>query len=126
MTGFSESRRQAVHMTMASFALLLRVLAWWQAALCAVAAFLFNLFVLLGFTAGDGTQYFVAQGGTHRFVGIDGQYPVAAGQIKRPVLLRPETRPVGDLDTGAELAANLGRSIRTPRIEYNHLVGKSN
>jgi uncharacterized protein (TIGR00297 family) len=31
---------------MASFALLLRVLTWWQAALCAVAAFLFNLIVL--------------------------------------------------------------------------------
>ena len=33
-------------MAMASFALLLRFLTWWQAALCAVAAFLFNLFVL--------------------------------------------------------------------------------
>jgi uncharacterized protein (TIGR00297 family) len=33
-------------MTMASFALLLRVLTWWQAALCAGAAFLFNLVVL--------------------------------------------------------------------------------
>ncbi len=46
MTGFSESRRQTLHMAMASFALLLRVLTWWQAALCAVAAFLFNVFVL--------------------------------------------------------------------------------
>ncbi len=46
MTGFSEYRRQALHVTMASFALLLRVLTWWQAALCAVAAFLFNLLVL--------------------------------------------------------------------------------
>ncbi len=46
MTGFSEYRRQSLHVTMASFALLLRVLTWWQAALCAVAAFLFNLLVL--------------------------------------------------------------------------------
>lgn len=46
MTTYSESRRQILHMAMASFALLLRVLTWWQAALCAVAAFLFNLFVL--------------------------------------------------------------------------------
>ncbi len=46
MTGFSEYRRQTLHVTMASFALLLRVLTWWQAALCAVAAFLFNLLVL--------------------------------------------------------------------------------
>lgn len=46
MTSFSETRRQLLHMTMVSFALLLRFLTWWQAALCAVAAFLFNLLVL--------------------------------------------------------------------------------
>ena len=46
MNEFSESRRQAVHVLMALFALTLRYLAWWQAALCAVAAFLFNLLVL--------------------------------------------------------------------------------
>jgi uncharacterized protein (TIGR00297 family) len=46
MTGYSETRRQTLHMAMAAFALLLRVLTWWQAALCAVTAFLFNLFVL--------------------------------------------------------------------------------
>ena len=46
MTDFSETRRQMLHMAMASFALLLRALTWWQAALCALAAFLFNLFVL--------------------------------------------------------------------------------
>jgi uncharacterized protein (TIGR00297 family) len=40
------SRRQAVHMTMGLFALALRFLTWWQAAACAVAAFLFNFFVL--------------------------------------------------------------------------------
>jgi uncharacterized protein (TIGR00297 family) len=46
MTLFSETKRQALHMSMASFALLLRFLTWWQAALCAVAAFLFNVLVL--------------------------------------------------------------------------------
>ncbi|HSK11170.1 MAG TPA: DUF92 domain-containing protein [Vicinamibacterales bacterium] len=46
MSEFSETRRQVVHMLMALFALLLRFLAWWQAALCALAAFLFNLVVL--------------------------------------------------------------------------------
>jgi len=46
VTGYSEYRRQTLHVAMASFALLLRVLTWWQAALCALAAFLFNLFVL--------------------------------------------------------------------------------
>jgi uncharacterized protein (TIGR00297 family) len=43
---FSESRRQLVHMAMGGFALLLRVLTWWQAALCALTAFLFNLLIL--------------------------------------------------------------------------------
>jgi uncharacterized protein (TIGR00297 family) len=46
MTTFSESRRQALHMSMAAFALLLRFLTWWQAAACAAAAFLFNLVAL--------------------------------------------------------------------------------
>jgi uncharacterized protein (TIGR00297 family) len=46
VTDFSETRRQMLHMAMASFALLLRALTWWQAALCAAAAFLFNVFVL--------------------------------------------------------------------------------
>lgn len=46
MSGFSETRRQSIHMAMASFALLLRFLTWWQAAICAAGAFLFNFFVL--------------------------------------------------------------------------------
>jgi uncharacterized protein (TIGR00297 family) len=46
VTMFSEDRRQALHISMAAFALVLRVLTWWQAALCALASFLFNLFVL--------------------------------------------------------------------------------
>jgi dolichol kinase len=43
---FSETARQIVHMSMCVFALLLRVLTWWQAALCAVAALAFNAVVL--------------------------------------------------------------------------------
>jgi uncharacterized protein (TIGR00297 family) len=43
---FSETARQIVHMSMSVFALLLRVLTWWQAALCALAALLFNAVVL--------------------------------------------------------------------------------
>lgn len=41
-----ELARKMVHFSMAGFALLLRWLTWEQAALCAVAAFLFNLLVL--------------------------------------------------------------------------------
>jgi uncharacterized protein (TIGR00297 family) len=43
---FSETARQIVHMSMSVFALLLRVLTWRQAAVCALAALLFNAVVL--------------------------------------------------------------------------------
>jgi uncharacterized protein (TIGR00297 family) len=43
---FSETPRQLLHMAMGAFALLLRVLTWWQAALCAVTALIFNAVVL--------------------------------------------------------------------------------
>jgi uncharacterized protein (TIGR00297 family) len=43
---YSETARQIVHMSMSVFALLLRVLTWWQAALCALAALVFNAVVL--------------------------------------------------------------------------------
>ena len=43
---FSETRRQIIHIVMAGFALALRFLTWWQAALCALVALLFNAFVL--------------------------------------------------------------------------------
>lgn len=43
---FSETRRQIVHIAMSGFALLLPWLTWWQAALCALGALLFNVFVL--------------------------------------------------------------------------------
>lgn len=42
----TEARRKAVHLGMAAFALLLKWLDWRAAALCALAAFAFNLFVL--------------------------------------------------------------------------------
>jgi uncharacterized protein (TIGR00297 family) len=43
---FSEVARQLVHILMGAFALALRVLTWWQAALLALAAVLFNAVVL--------------------------------------------------------------------------------
>ena len=46
MTGHSGDARRAVHIGMAAFALLLRVLTPWQAAAFATAALLLNLFVL--------------------------------------------------------------------------------
>lgn len=46
MTAHSESARQWVHIGSAGFALLLRVLSWWQAAVMAAGALVFNLLVL--------------------------------------------------------------------------------
>ena len=46
MTARSEYTRQLVHMAMGGFAFALRFLTWWQAALLAGSAVLFNLFVL--------------------------------------------------------------------------------
>ncbi len=43
---FSETRRQVIHISMVAFALLLRSLTWWQAALCALGALAFNALVL--------------------------------------------------------------------------------
>jgi uncharacterized protein (TIGR00297 family) len=51
-SGFSETRRQVVHITMGGFALLLRWITWWQAAALASIALLFNAFVL-PHTGGD-------------------------------------------------------------------------
>ena len=46
MREYSETRRKLLHIGMGGFAMLLRVLTWQQAAAGAVAALLFNLFVL--------------------------------------------------------------------------------
>lgn len=43
---FSETRRQIIHIGMVGFALALPYLTWWQAALCALLALLFNALVL--------------------------------------------------------------------------------
>ena len=45
-SGFSENRRQIVHIAMGSFALLLRFLTWWEAAALAGLAVAFNLYAL--------------------------------------------------------------------------------
>ena len=46
MGASKEVRRQLVHILVGGMALLLRWLTWWQSALVAIAAVLFNLFLL--------------------------------------------------------------------------------
>jgi uncharacterized protein (TIGR00297 family) len=52
VTAYSETRRQTVHIAMAGFALLLRYLAWPQAAALALVALLFNTFALASLAPG--------------------------------------------------------------------------
>lgn len=46
MAESSEYRRKTLHIGVGAFALLLRYLTWWQAALCAIGAFVFNAWIL--------------------------------------------------------------------------------
>jgi uncharacterized protein (TIGR00297 family) len=118
VTSFSESRRQAVHVAMASFALLLRVLTWWQAALCAVAAFLFNLFVLprIGGEA------------LHRPVDAERGYPLGILFYPLSVLLLilafPRRLDVvaaawGILAFGDGAATIVGTRVKSPALPWN-------
>ena len=49
----SEGLRKTVHVSMAGFALLLRWIPWWAAALLASGALLFNVLILPRFLAGN-------------------------------------------------------------------------
>ena len=55
----------------------------------------------------DDTLDLASQFITDDFVGIQGQHPVAARQVERPVLLHPEPRPVGLDDTRTQAPRNV-------------------
>ncbi len=46
MAESSEYRRKTLHIGVGAFALCLRYLTWWQAAICAIGAFIFNAYIL--------------------------------------------------------------------------------
>ncbi|HUL71969.1 MAG TPA: DUF92 domain-containing protein [Vicinamibacterales bacterium] len=119
MTESSEVRRQVVHVLVGAFALLLRVLTWWQAALMAVAAVLFNLLILprvapAVFRPGDLTAPLKS--------GIV-IYPLAVLAL---ILFFPE-RPViaaaswGVLAAGDGFATLVGAHVRTPALPWNRM-----
>lgn len=117
MNDFPMSRRQVVHMTMGLFALALRFLTWWQAAACALAAFLFNLVVLPRIGGSLNRPADVARG-----------YPLGILFYPLSVLLlilafprRPDIAAAGwaILAFGDATAAAVGSRSRSRRLPWN-------
>lgn len=117
MAGFSEVRRQITHILVGAFALLLRWLTWWQAAGVALAAILFNLFVLPRlsrdvFRPGDLER--VTQSG----IVI---YPVAVLALILLFPARPDIAAASwaILAAGDGLATLVGAHVRSAKLPWN-------
>lgn len=110
----SEIARQLVHITMGGFALLLRWLTWSQALALAVAALVFNVFVLPRF----GSRLYRRPGGV-----IDGIvfYPVSVLLLIVSFPHRPSIVAAawGVLAAGDGVATIAGRLIGGPRWPWN-------
>jgi uncharacterized protein (TIGR00297 family) len=118
VTTFSEHRRQIVHIAMGGFAFLLRVLTWWQAALAATAALLFNIFVLP--RIGGRALYRPSDVARGFPLGIL-LYPLAVLLL---VLVFPHRLDIaaaawGILAAGDGAATLVGRHVRSPRLPWN-------
>jgi uncharacterized protein (TIGR00297 family) len=116
MNKHSESARQAVHMSMGAFALLLRWLTWWQAVALAASALAFNLFLLPRFGVnlyrpGDRER------GVHGII----WYPLAVLLLLVTFPRRPDIAAAawGILAIGDGLATLAGRGIGGPRWPWN-------
>src|SRR5260370_34017018 len=112
----SETARQAVHIAMGGVALLLRWVAWWQAVALAVAALVFNLFLLPRvrlnlYRPGDRER------GVHGII----WYPLAVLLLLVTFPRRPDIVAAawGILAVGAGLATVAGRAIGGPRWPWN-------
>ena len=112
----SEWKRKAVHAGMGLFALALRWLTWEQAAACALAALLFNLFVMPRIGRG-----IYRDGGGRRDVGIVA-YP---GMVLLLILLfRGSHLPIAAavwamMAFGDAAASVLGRTVGGPTLPWN-------
>ncbi len=118
MSPFSESRRQGVHVLMSLFALALRYLAWWQAALCAVGAFLFNLLVLP--RLGGSSLYRPADRARGYPLGIL-LYPLSVLVLVLAFPRRPDIVAAawGILAVGDGAATLVGRHVAGRRLPWN-------
>jgi uncharacterized protein (TIGR00297 family) len=118
VSAFSERARQTVHISMVGFALLLRVLTWWQAAALAFVALLFNVFVLP--RVGGRSLYRPADEARGLPLGIV-LYPIAVLLlvIAFPRRLDIAAAAWGILAVGDGSATLVGRAIGGPRIPWN-------
>jgi uncharacterized protein (TIGR00297 family) len=112
----SETARQAIHMAMGAFALLLRWIPWWQAVALAVAALGVNLFLLPRlrvnlYRPGDRER------GVHGII----WYPVAVLLLLLAFPRRPDIAAAawGILAIGDGIATLAGRAAGGPRWPWN-------
>ena len=116
--GYSEDARQLVHIAMGGFALLLRVLNWWQSVVLAATAVGFNMWLLRRFTRGR----------LHRPSELSSA--IAPGIVFYPtaililLLLIPQRPDIvaaawGIMAAGDGAATLIGRRARGPRIPWN-------
>ena len=112
----SETARQAVHMAMGAFALLLRWLTWWQALTLAAVALLFNLFVLPR-VAGRLYRPGDRERGVHGIV----FYPLSVLLLLAAFPRRPDISAAawGILAIGDGIATLAGRAIGGPRWPWH-------
>lgn len=118
MAGYSEIARQITHIFAGSLALLLRWTTWWQAAILAIAALLFNLLILpvLGrrvFRPGDLDR--ILRSG----IAI---YPLAVLALVLCFPHRPDIVAVSwvVLAVGDGLATLVGAHVQTAPLPWNH------
>ena len=115
---FSENRRQLVHIAMGAFALLLRYIAWWEAAVLAGAAIAFNLFALPRIAG----PYLYRDGeSARRYTSGIILYPLS---ILLLLYMLPDRRDIvagawGVLAFGDGMATIVGRRLQGPRIPWN-------
>lgn len=117
MGASKEVRRQLVHILVGGMALLLRWLTWWQSALVAIAAVLFNLFLLPKIATG-----------VFRPGDLDAPlksgiviYPLAVLALVLAFPARPDIAAAawGVLAAGDGFATLVGAHVRTPPLPWN-------
>ncbi len=115
---FSEDTRQVVHIAMGALALLLRYIAWWEAAILAGVAIAFNLYALPRLAGRRLIR--PVESGRRYYSGIT-LYPVAVLLL---IFALPDRRDIvagawGVLAAGDGMATLVGRRVRSPRVPWN-------
>jgi uncharacterized protein (TIGR00297 family) len=114
---YSESARKLVHMAMGGFALLLRYIPWWQAALLAGAALAFNLTILPRY----GRQLYRPADHVQRFPAGIVLYPISVLLL---ILAFPDRLDIaatawGILAVGDGMATLIGKPYGRTRLPWN-------